>query len=194
MLSQLETWRSLLPPQLQWSDEARYRHRTPADEGIDHADVLTERLDRRICVNIGVADMQCRYYRARSLLLRPFVYQLLHDPDDRISGDDHLCAEAIRATLWWPMFVEPTRSMKRLTPNHFTWTQAVLAHLCIFATIRHDDRLKVLCEANVDLQMLRSTVAQNICWLEDLSFFDGIASWGWRLLQPHFIVSRRATP
>lgn len=136
--------------------------------------------------------MQSRYYCIYLLLLRSFMYQLLHNPNDQISRDNYLYIEAICIILQQLIFMEPIRSIKQLILYYFTQTQVVLTYLYIFAIIRYNNRLKILYKANVNLQILRLTIAQNIYQLEDLSFFNSIISQKQQLLQPYFIFNRRA--
>lgn len=78
--------------------------------------------------------------------------------------------------------------MKRLIPHHFTWMQGVTANLCVFAMIKRSGRLASLCKDKVDYALLRSTIAHNLCWLEDLGALDDTAKWAWQLLRNSFVA------
>lgn len=194
LILDLDAWRLTLPMPLRWADDGRYSHNalspnwplgTPPSPETDIRMRLSD-----TCLNIGLANLQTRYYQARSLLLRPYLYRMMFGPLSPRSNDRVHCGQALQSMLWWPLFVAPSKDMKRLVPHHSTWTQGAIDNLRLFALIRHNDGLKRLCEECVDLRLLRATVAHNICWLADLSFMNGLAGWAWELLRSHFLGDR----
>jgi hypothetical protein len=176
---QLNSWRSLLPKQLQWSDDQR-SNLLQAAESMEN---------RRVAYNadVMIAELRARYYSARFTLLSPFLYRALHRPDLLSPDDLRHCCSALQSTFFWPMAVSPVKDQKRLVPHHFTWTQNAITILCVVAVLRENEIFQKICQTHLDLRSLRSSVALQLCWLEDLEKVDGIARWAWQLLRPLFI-------
>jgi hypothetical protein len=88
------------------------------------------------------------------------------------------------------MAVTPVKDQKRLILHHFTWTQNTITFLCVFAVIHKNKFLEKICQDHLDLRSLRSSVALQLCWLDDVERVDGNAHWAWQLLRPLFIKGR----
>jgi hypothetical protein len=176
---QLSSWRCLLPQQLQWSDDQRWNLSDAAQHPGNH--------DFAYNADIMIAELRARFYAARFTLLSPFLYRALHYPELMSGEDTCRCCSALESTFFWPMAVTPVKDQKRLVPHHFTWTQNAITFLCVFAVIHGNKTLKKICHDHLDLRSLRSSVAFQLCWLEDLERVDGIARWAWQLLRPLFI-------
>lgn len=179
--SQLQNWRLLLPLELQWSDNLRHEL-SDAVQRSEH-DVARSSSD----VEIMIAQLRARFYNARFTLLSPFLYLTLHHSELLSSDDTQLCALALDSALLWPLSAERVSNRKRLVSHHFTWTQNAISFLCIFVMIGKNEKLKEICEHNLDLRELRISVAFQLSWLQDLRAIDGIADWAWRLMHPLFI-------
>jgi hypothetical protein len=176
---QLSSWRHLLPQQLQWSDDQRWN--------LFDATRHLENRDFAYNADVMIAELRARFYGARFILFSPFLYRALHHPELLSADDTRHCCSALQSTFFWPIAVTPVKDQKRLIPHHFTWTQNAITFLCVFAVIHEDKVLKKICQDNLDLRSLRSSVALQLCWLEDLERVDGIARWAWQLLRPLFI-------
>jgi hypothetical protein len=178
---QLQHWRLLLPPELQWPDHRRSELSNPMDR-YTHG-VNTSAFDS----DIMVAQLRARFYNARFTLLSPFLYLALHHPELLSSDDTQHCISALESTLLWPLSATSVSNRKRLVSHHFTWTQNAVSFLCIFAMIGKSGTLGEICKQHLNLGELRISVAVQLAWLQDLKAIDGIADWAWRLLHPLFI-------
>jgi hypothetical protein len=176
---QLNSWRCLLPRQLQWSDAQRWDFLDAAQQPETHKPAYN--------ADVMLAELRTRFYGARFTLLSPFIYRALHHPELLSTDDEYHCCSAIQSTFFWPMAATPAKNQKRLVPHHFTWTQNAITILCVFAMIKESKVLNKVCSNHLDMPSLRSSVALQLCWLEDLERVDGIAHWAWQLLRPLFV-------
>ncbi len=132
------------------------------------------------------AQIRSRYYHARFVLLRPFLYKAIHFPE-RIAGDEaEFCALAIKAACLWSIASPSPRDRKRLVPHLFTWTQAFLGILLLFKMVEEREVLRHACEQAVSRAEMDHTTALLLEWLEDVAQLDGIAEWSFHILQPLF--------
>jgi hypothetical protein len=164
---------------LQWSDDQKSELFSASHHPKDYQIAYN--------ADVMIAELRARFYNARFLLLSPFIYRALHHPELLTTDDAHHCRSALRSTFSWPMAVKPVKDQKRLVSHHFTWTQNAISVLCVFAMAKENEVLKAICKDHLDLDSWRSSVAVQLCWLEDLERVDGIARWGWRLLKPFFL-------
>jgi hypothetical protein len=182
--SQLQRWRLLLPPELQWPDNRRHELSSPPQNAA-----------RTVCsfnLDILVAQLRARFYSARFTLESPFLYLALHHPELLSDDDTQHCVSALDSTLLWPLSVASVSEKKRLVPHHFTWTQTAISFLCVFNMIEKNETLKKICEKHLDLRELRISVAVQLSWLQDLKAIDETAGWAWQLLHPLFIGGRES--
>jgi hypothetical protein len=101
MCRQLESWRSLLPKPLQWLDNDRFDCSDSAT--FTHAFTglpvpLREEafpISHEYNLDILNAQLRTRFYFARFLLYRPFVYKALHFPAMMSADDARCCALGI---------------------------------------------------------------------------------------------------
>jgi hypothetical protein len=127
MAHQLESWRNLLPRSLQWQDTDRFAyphlgpsHRLP-NEPLFTTNNLPVLIAHRHNIDIMVAQLRTRYYYARFMIYRPFIWRALHMPENMSDDDEEFCAMAVRSACLWPVIMAPPKSKKRLVPHHFTW-------------------------------------------------------------------------
>lgn len=127
MAHQLESWRNLLPGPLHWQDHNRFSfpnigpaNRTPS-EPLFTAEQTPVPVGHRYNVDIMVAQLRTRYYYARFMIYRPFIWRALHVEESMTSEDNDYCALAVKSALLWPMIMAPPKNKKRLVPHHFTW-------------------------------------------------------------------------
>lgn len=122
----LDRWRNALPQRLQWSDNDRFDfqkvelltkalhtsffspHRNLGPGGLNHN------------VDIAVAQLRTRFYHARFLICRPFIYKALHAPELMTADDCIKCAFAINAAYLWPLSLAPPKNKKHLVPYLFS--------------------------------------------------------------------------
>jgi hypothetical protein len=196
---QLDTWRSTLPQQLQWSDNERFGFTEVEPAATSPRlsffsslrNVGPSKIDHN--VDIAVAQLRTRFYHARFLVHRPFVYKALHARELMTPGDRAKCSLAIDAACLWPLSLAPPKNKKRLVPHLFSWTQNFLAMLLILQTCRADEYLGDICkEGGVAAEDIEGSIASMIGWLEDVKQEDGIAEWSVRVLGPA-LCNRRET-
>ncbi|KIM92758.1 hypothetical protein OIDMADRAFT_173784 [Oidiodendron maius Zn] len=205
---QLSEWRGMLPRDLQWAedDPASFPGLQQADScDLDHAldpDSLLHQAQSRMPLfsidqnkepiqypyfyNIQVALLRTRYYQAKYMIYRPFVYKALHFPEQMTQEDAEGVAECLRSCLKWPITLSPTSRQKRLVPYLFCWSQNLLGILLLIHMTRHNSMLSYiraqLCgprfEAEID-----ETVELMLEWVGDLQTTDPIALWCLQILQ-----------
>ena len=203
LIYQLDTWRNALPQRLQWSDKERF--------GFTEIEAATTsprfsffsslrnvgpgKIDHN--VDIAVAQLRTRFYHARFLVHRPFVYKALHARELMTPGDRARCSLAIDAACLWPLSLAPPKNKKRLVPHLFSWTQNFLAMLLVLQMFRNDEDLGDICkEGGVAAEDIEGSIGSMIGWLEDIKQEDGIAEWSVRVLSPVLcnrrVASRRS--
>lgn len=189
---QLDSWRALLPKAIRWHDNDRF-----ADLGIGtavqypgeplfSADKGTVSTSYRDNIDILTAELRTRFYYARHMLYRPFVYKVLHFPELTSTDDGNCCVLAVQAACLWPVFMAPARDKKRLVPHMFTWTNSSIGVLLILRMIRVNEKLRGVCEGRVSEQELDETAALILNWLEDIRQIDATAQWAWTVFEPMF--------
>lgn len=192
MVGQLESWRSLLPQPLQWRDDDMLEFPAGDPTGRRPQESLFSRtqgrvlIDHRYNLDIAIAQLRTRFYYARFIIYRPFVYKALHSPQSMTKDDAECCALAIQSVCLWPLIMAPPKDKKRLVPHQFTWTQNIVSILLILRMTRDEGMFKRICEERVDLSDLDSTIMLMLDWVKDVKQLDGIAEWSWELLEPLF--------
>ncbi|KAN0103432.1 hypothetical protein V8E51_011745 [Hyaloscypha variabilis] len=208
LASQLTQWRGMLPRDLQWAEDdpasfptpqpmtlGAYNPRLDPNLSSTHensglplftTDLDSEPVHYPYVYDIQVALLRTRYYYAKYIVYRPFVYKALHFPDQMTQEDAEGVAECLRSCLKWPLTLSPTSRRKRLVPFLFCWSQSFLDILLIFHLTRHNPILRdiraQLCgprfEAEAD-----PTVQLMLDWIRDLKSSDPIAMWCWKIMQ-----------
>jgi len=189
---QLESWRSLLPQPLQWSDQERHdfpnmnpMSRRPAD-ALFAVDQGLVPINHRFNLDIVTGQLRTRFYYAKFMIHRPFVYKALHFPELMTADDAHYAALAIQSACLWPLSMAPPRNKKRLVPHLFTWTQNSVGILLLLRMSTINDCLRQICEDKVSRKEMEETTTLLLDWLRDVKQVDGIAEWSWRILEPLF--------
>jgi hypothetical protein len=145
-------------------------------------------LPHEITSNTLAAELRTRFYYARHMLYRPFVYKALHFPHLLSSEDVDYCVLAIQTACLWPVFFPPPKDCKRLVPHLFAWTNSSIALLLILRMSRANDTLRGVCEGRVSGREIDGTVAAILEWLDGIRQIDAIAEWALDVLQPLFIA------
>jgi len=164
---QLDHWRTLLPPVLQWNDQDRYEVTVLAQDSP---------------VELGSSHLRSRYYYARFMIYRPFVYKALHFPDYMCEEDIHYTAQCLQACMLWPISMDPPRMRKRLIPYLFAWTQNFLGVLLVLRMTTEHKKLRSIAESNHMLDDIEKTVHLLLDWFRDMRQLDGMAEWSWNIL------------
>jgi hypothetical protein len=183
---QLDSWRALLPAAIQWRDNDRLRM---ADETILQYPtfrVSTTPLPHEINSNTLAAELRTRFYYARHMLYRPFVYKALHFPHLLSAEDVEYCVLAIQAACLWPVFFPPPKDRKRLVPHLFAWTNSSIGLLLILRMTKVSETLRGACEGRVSEREVEETVEVILDWLDGIRQFDAIAEWTWNVFEPVF--------
>jgi hypothetical protein len=145
--SQLESWRFLLPQPLQWRDNDMFEF--PASDSTSRRPQETffsqtqgqVLIDHMYNLDIAIAQLRTRFYYARFVIYRPFVYKALHSPQHMTKEDVDCCALAIQSTCLWPLTMVPPKDKKRVVPHQFTWTQNIVSVLLILRITREEGML-----------------------------------------------------
>ena len=136
--------------------------------------------------DIQVALLRTRYYYAKYIVYRPFVYKALHFPEQMTQEDAEGVAECLRSCLKWPLTLSPTSRRKRLVPSLFCWSQNFLGILLIFHMTWHNPMLRdiraQLCGPRFEGEA-DQTVQLMLDWIRDLKSSDPIAMWCWKIMQ-----------
>lgn len=195
LVCELSRWRSSLPYSLRWSDEDRLAFtniqplRQPPHRRLFSRIGLDDPSEIDPSKDIVVAQLRTRYYRARFLVLRPFIYKALHNPWLMTAEDRVGCASAVEAMCMWPLALSPPKKKKCLIPHLLCYTQNFLAMLLISRMSRSDKYLSKVCEdGGIEKEHVESSIASICEWLEDVRRVDGIADWSLRVLGPLFPI------
>jgi hypothetical protein len=188
---QLESWRSLLPRSLQWSDsdKTEYPHtlHLPSKQGneslfsVDQGTTPTKHQDN---LDIMTAQLRTHFYYARFMIYRPFLFKALHFPEMMAEEDRTCCALALQSACLWPLSLAPPKNKKRLVPHLFTWTQNFVGILLILRMTTENECLKKICSDRVGQKDMEQTTALMLEWIRDIKQVDGIAEWAWKMLGP----------
>ncbi|KAK0653661.1 hypothetical protein DIS24_g5889 [Lasiodiplodia hormozganensis] len=180
---QLDVWRSLLPPELRWDDAARTTY-----------DNIDEQMSSRSAplphIDILLAQLRCRYYYARFMIFRPYVWKALHAPPALLFAQASSTVvidgfvNAVDSMLQWPVAYPPVCDKKRLVPNIFAWTQSFVMFLLVLRAIKENELLWDICRERLGRARIEESVVVMLEWIEDLRMVDGVAAWAWRTLKP----------
>ena len=142
-------------------------------------------------IDILTAQLRTRYYYARYLLYRPYVYKALHHPKQMSAEDDDYCAVALFSMCLWPSLMAPPKSKKRLIPHLYAWTQNYLGMLLIFRAMQTNNYTWRICRDRVGDERVQETVSLMLEWMRDAQQVDGTAEWGWKIVEPLFAQDDR---
>lgn len=204
LASQLEQWHDMLPAALKWQEDYPASFPNPAQDAYSSAStsassapaplMFTTDLDAPpssypYVLDIQVAILRTRYYYAKYLIHRPFLYKALHYPDAMTTSDAAGAATCLRAALRWPITMSPACARKRLVPCGIFWTQntlGVLVVLHLSLGVPGVPALRqiraALCGERFEIEA-RETVGLCIDWVRDLKAVDGAAGWAWEVVR-----------
>lgn len=190
---QLDGWRAQLPSALQWSDEdlAMMPEQMDTTQSPDQAGagLLATAIDAHLTAagfEILAVELRARFYYARFILGRPFIFKALHFPEMMKDQDTDYCASAIQAGCLWPAALAPAWQKKRLLPHLFTWTQNFIAMLSILWIAKSNECLSRICTERIGEEQLDRVIRDMLHWIRDIKQIDGIAEWSWNFLAPLF--------
>ncbi|KUJ22379.1 uncharacterized protein LY89DRAFT_575731 [Mollisia scopiformis] len=209
LAAQLSQWRGMLPKELQWAEEdpAGFPSVQPLNVGpynqtldpslspqqshsrapLFTADSSVEPIHYPYVYDVQVALLRTRYYYAKYIVYRPFVYKALHFPELMTTEDAQGVAECLRSCLKWPLLLSPTSRRKRLIPYLFCWNQHFLGILIILNITQHNPMLRDIraqfCGSRFEAEIGES-VDLMIDWIRDSRICDPIADWCYKILQP----------
>ncbi|TAQ89561.1 hypothetical protein B7494_g2138 [Chlorociboria aeruginascens] len=205
LASQLIEWRSMLPRQLQWPednptvfptghndthvfqqlDPDLSPHSESSNIPLFIPDLNCDPARYEYLYDIQVALLRTRYYYAKYVVYRPFVYKALHFPDQMTQEDAEGVAECLRSCINWPLTLSPASRRKRLIPYLFCWSQNLLGILIIIHMTRHNPMLRdirsQLCGPKFEGE-IDQTVELMLDWIKDLKGIDPIAMWCWKII------------
>ncbi|OCK80798.1 hypothetical protein K432DRAFT_296919 [Lepidopterella palustris CBS 459.81] len=192
LVRQLDSWRALLPTALQWSDDDRFAHPNAPNLYLPPAssplfaltqESLRGESSQSAILYILTAQLRSRYYYARFIIYRPFIFKALHYPDHMSSEDRQLAARCLQSALLWPIAMYPCKDRKRLVPMLFAWTQNFLGMLLILRMITVSECMDSIASQYLDETEIKDTVMLLLSWMKDVKEVDGIADWSWPILQ-----------
>lgn len=120
LASSLTQWRGMLPREIQWAEDDPAAFPAPqppgsynqpldpnlaqqqqAQSGIPlfSADLDNEPVHYAYAFDIQVALLRTRYYYAKHMVYRPFIYKALHFPEQMTQEDAQGAAECLRVSL-----------------------------------------------------------------------------------------------
>jgi len=140
--------------------------------------------------DIQVALLRTRYYYAKYMVYRPYIYKALHFPESVTHKDKQAVAICLKACLKWPITMAPTSRRKRLIPYLFCWSQNMLGIILILQLSRVNPMLwkirEQFCggqgsqfESDVD-----GSIELMVEWMSDLKEICPIARWCLSVLHP----------
>jgi len=137
-------------------------------------------------MDVQVALLRSRFYHAKILIYRPFVYKAIHHGDHLTRDDADCVANCLQACLKWPVAMSPTCLNKRLIPYLCFWTQNIVGVLILLHLSRH---VPILVRIRTNLcgdgfnTAANETIALYLDWLRDLKTVDPVAAWFWSLVR-----------
>ncbi|KAI9780525.1 MAG: hypothetical protein M1839_006643 [Geoglossum umbratile] len=193
---QLDSWRELLPAPLQWNDNKAYEMPPTDDSPAQSAsgamfvpDHYAIPVTHGYSLDILVAVLRTRFYLLKYMIYRPFVYKALHYPEQMTAEDVTNCKTCLKSCLRWPLCMSPPRDKKRLLPYLFSWTQNFLSILLIFHMTTQSELLGFIRDTHLEPEELEESAGLMLDWIRDMKKVEGIAEWGWRLLE-RYLTSR----
>ncbi|KAK5127930.1 hypothetical protein LTR85_005047 [Meristemomyces frigidus] len=192
MVRQLDSWRALLPRPLQWSDNDKFDFpaadptaRRP-NEALFSVDQGPVPIGHKYNLDVVTAQLRTRFYYARFMMYRPFVYKALHFPELMTDDDRNCCALAIKSACMWPLAMSPPKNKKRLVPHLFAWTQNFMGILLILSMCTANECMRRIVDEGgvVGWQEIDRTIHLMLEWVRDAKQVDGIAEWSWGILEP----------
>jgi hypothetical protein len=189
---QLDSWRSLLPIPLYWLDNDMFDFpngnptRQRPTEPLFSPDQGPVPIGYNYNFDIATALLRTRFYYARFMIFRPFIYKALHFPELMTADDASCCAFAIKAACMWPLSMAPPKDKKILVPHLFTWTQSFVELLLILHMARENSMLRQICDERLSEDDQLKTTTLLLDWIKDVKQVDGIAEWSWTILKPIF--------
>ncbi|EMC98891.1 hypothetical protein BAUCODRAFT_384024 [Baudoinia panamericana UAMH 10762] len=196
MVRQLDSWRALLPRPLQWNDSDRleFPHADPTNrrpnEPLFTADQGPIPIGHKYNLDVITAQLRTRFYYARFMMYRPFIYKALHFPELMTHEDNNCCALAIKSVCLWPLAMAPPKNKKRLVSHLFAWTQNFMGILLILKMCSVNGHLRRIVDEGrvVGRREVDQTIALMLEWVRDVKQMDGIAEWSWSILAPLYNV------
>lgn len=200
MIRQLDSWRALLPRPLQWSDNDKFDFPASDPSGARRPNEPLFSVDQgpipighKYNLDVVSAQLRTRFYYARFMMYRPFVYKALHFPEVMTADDANCCALAIKSACLWPLAMAPPKNKKRLVPHLFAWTQNFMGILLILKMCSVNDCLRTIVDEGgvVGRQEIDISIGLMLEWMRDVKQVDGIAEWSWGILEP--LYAQRGT-
>jgi hypothetical protein len=119
LASSLTQWRGMLPREIQWAEDDPAAFPVPQPPGsynqpldpnlaqqqvqsgipLFSADLDNEPVHYPYAFDIQVALLRTRYYYAKHMVYRPFIYKALHFPEQMTQEDAQGAAECLRVSL-----------------------------------------------------------------------------------------------
>ncbi|KEY70077.1 hypothetical protein S7711_07862 [Stachybotrys chartarum IBT 7711] len=199
LAARLDQWRGMLPSHLHWqenhppspfSDNVSF-HPVFPEHQIHSSSIFTvngsEHTAKYSCgADMLAAMLRTRYYHARYLLHRPFIFKALHHHDTLTHEDAEGAAVCLRSCLKWPVAMPSASLNKRLVPMSFFWSQNMFGVLVLLHVSRtHPVLARVrssYCGPQFEFEA-SETINLYIEWLRDLRNIDPTTTWCWDVVR-----------
>ncbi|PQE27495.1 hypothetical protein CJF31_00009123 [Rutstroemia sp. NJR-2017a BVV2] len=159
--------------------------------------------------DIQVVLLRTRYYYAKYIVHRPFLYKVLHFPEQTTQEDTESIAECLYIYISFSyclsfyilsldpdqtdktsrplLLLSPPSHCKRLIPYLFCWSQNFLGILLVIYLTKYNAMLKYIVE-NLCRERYQCDMEQSILlildWIRDLKeAYDPLAEWCWKVLR-----------
>lgn len=148
----------------------------PGETNVPEILVSTQELQHQ-AYGILKVQLRTRFYYARSMLCRPFIYKALHTPEQMTTVDVDFCVLAIRSSCAWPLSISTVQKQKRLFPHLFSWTQTSVETLLLLKMALKDGCLRDICHGKIMFEEIKAAQSVLERWLRDIGQLDGVAEW-----------------
>ncbi|KAI9659288.1 MAG: hypothetical protein M1821_001546 [Bathelium mastoideum] len=189
---QLDNWRAVLPGPLQWKEKEDMVLTGIVETmgGLKPAffspvpQLSGSRTNYRYNIDIATAQLRTRYYYARFMIHRPFVYKALHFPHLVNKQDIECIVTCLESALGWPIIMYPPKAKKRLVPFFFAWTQNFMGILLILRMSLENNLLGRISRERISQEKVEETVRLMLDWIRDAKQVDAVAVWCWNIVRP----------
>ncbi|XMA13627.1 hypothetical protein WAI453_006418 [Rhynchosporium graminicola] len=184
---QLYDWRAHLPSAIAWADQPMDDIAMSSSDPNNHREASTP-LDPALAGMIDFrtildASLRSRYKYAEYIIWRPYIFRVLHSPQDPAWHDVECCGKAFEACTLWPLTFAIFHSQRRLVPHIYEYTHTffgilILMHVCSFnqflGPLLHSMPAAFAPEVSIGLYL---------SWIRDMKVVHPVARWCWQLLK-----------
>ncbi|PKK41822.1 hypothetical protein CI102_13858 [Trichoderma harzianum] len=175
--NQLERWKSILPPALQWDDARSALVDGELLFGSDISDKSEEAARRKYVRDVQTALLRTRYYYAQYMIYRPLMYKVLHFPKNITTDDVYGVSCCLKSCLNWPLLIVAPGKQKLLLPYLFYWSQNFLGILLVFYCTQMSPLLGSIRKGFLDEGDIQKSLDIMAASIQEMKKTDQMASW-----------------